>query len=127
VTLPGGTVQEKGYDGLLNLESLKVKAPNQQMPLVLQNTYGKVQELSQSVRTDAPATGSNTKTGSYTYDDETRLTQVETDTGGLFGSTTESYTLDGVSNRIAHSAVSGAWQYDANNRLTQRGSGNSAT
>jgi RHS repeat-associated protein len=32
-----------------------------------------------------------------------------------------------LGNRIAHSRVSGAWTYDANNRLTQRGSGAGAT
>ena len=41
-------------------------------------------------------------------------------------SDTESFTLDAVSNRIAHSKVSGEWIYDANDRLTQRGAGTNA-
>jgi RHS repeat-associated protein len=48
-------------------------------------------------------------------------------TGGLFGTDTENFTLDAVGNRLAHSKVSGAWVYDANNRLTQRGTGASAS
>lgn len=42
-------------------------------------------------------------------------------------SDTQTYTLDALGNRIAHSRVSGAWTYDANNRLTQRGNGAGAT
>ena len=125
VTLPGGGTQEKTYDGLLNLEEIKVKNPGQQVLLEVENTYGKVQELKQSIRSDT-AYGS-TKSSSHAYDDETRLTQVTTDTGGLFGTDTESFTLDAVGNRIAHSRISGAWTYDANNRLTQRGTGSNAT
>jgi RHS repeat-associated protein len=125
ITLPGGTVQEKGYDGLLNLTALKVKAPNQQNLLSLANTYGKALEATASTRAD---TGSGTmKTSSYTYDDEMRLTRVASDTGGMFSTDTETFTLDAVGNRIAHSSVSGAWTYDANNRLKQRGTGNGAT
>ncbi|MFN7882157.1 MAG: RHS repeat domain-containing protein, partial [bacterium] len=37
---------------------------------------------------------------------------------------TETYTLDALGNRIAHSQVSGAWEYDDNHRLTRKGSGN---
>jgi RHS repeat-associated protein len=127
ITLPGGSTQERTLDGLLNLEGLKVKTPGQQTVLSVANTYGKVQELKTSNRTDTAGNVSTTKNGSYTYDDETRLTQATTDTGGLFGTDTESFTLDAVGNRIAHSKVSGAWTYDANNRLIQRGTGANAT
>jgi RHS repeat-associated protein len=127
VTLPGGTVQDRTLDGLLNLESLKVNTPGAQTVLRIDNTYGKVQELKTNNRTDTAPTsassGSSTKNSAFTYDDETRLTQASTDTGGLFGTATENFTLDAVGNRIAHSPVSGAWTYDANNRLTQRGAG----
>jgi len=125
ITLPGGTVQEKGYDGLLNLESLKVKSPDQQTVLDLANTYGKVQELKNRSRTDTVNGG--TATGTYGYDGETRLTQAVTGTGAGTASETEDFTLDAVGNRIAHSRVQGAWDYDANNRLIQRGVGINAT
>ena len=130
VTLPGGTAQDRTLDGLLNLESLKVKTPGQQTVLSLANAYGKVQELKTSNRTDSAGSSgsaSTSKASQYSYDDETRLTQAKTDTGGLFGTDTENFTLDAVGNRIAHSKVTGAWLYDANNRLTQRGTGTNAT
>jgi RHS repeat-associated protein len=123
VTLPGGTAQERTLDGLLNLEGLKVKTPGQQTVLSLANTYGKVQELKTNARVDTAANISTSKTSTYTYDDEIRLTQVKTDAGGMFGSDTEAFTLDAVGNRVAHSKISGAWTYDGNNRLTQRGTG----
>ena len=127
ITLPGGTVQEKGYDGLLNLESLKVKSPDQQTVLDLANTYGKVQELKNRSRTDTVNGNGETATGTYGYDGETRLTQAVTGTGDGTISETEDFTLDALGNRIAHSRVQGAWDYDANNRLIQRGVGLNAT
>jgi RHS repeat-associated protein len=125
VTLPGGSVQDRSYDGLLSLESFKVRNPGQQLALTLQNTYGKVQELKTSERTDTAGTVSTTQNRSFGYDDETRLTQATT--GGLVGTDIETFTLDAVGNRVAHSRVAGAWTYDANNRLLQRGTGSNAT
>ena len=119
----GGTAQERTLDGLLYLGALKVKTPGQQTVLSVANTYGKVQELKTSNRSDTSGSASSVKNNQYAYDDETRLIQAKTDTGGLFGTDTENFTLDAVGNRIAHSKVSGAWAYDANNRLTKRGSG----
>lgn len=119
----GGTAQERTLDGLLYLEALKVKTPGQQTVLSVANTYGKVQELKTSNRSESAGGANSVKNSQYTYDDETRLTQAKTDTGGLLGTDTENFTLDAVGNRIAHSKVSGALTYDANNRLTKRGSG----
>ena len=127
VTLPGGSTQERTLDGLLNLEALKVKTPGQQTVLSVANTYGKVQELKQSNRTDTVATASSTKNTALQYDSEIRLTQGTADSGSGFGTETETFTLDALGNRIAHSKVSGAWTYDANNRLLQRGTGANAT
>ena len=127
VTLPGGTTQERTLDGLLQLEGLKVKTPGQQTVLSVANTFGKVQELKTSNRTDATDAASATKSSSFGYDDEIRLTQATVDSGGVFGTDTENFTLDAVGNRIAHSKVTGAWTYDTNNRLTQRGTGGNAT
>jgi RHS repeat-associated protein len=126
-TLPGGTTQETTLDGLLNLEALKVKAPSQQTVLQLVNTYGKVQELKTRTRTDSAGEASSSRSSSFGYDDEIRLTEVATDAGGLFGNDIEAFTLDALGNRIAHSKVAGAWAYDANNRLMQRGTGADAT
>ena len=121
VTLPGGSVQERSYDGVLNLESLKVRNPGQQVALSIENTYGKVQELKTTNRTDTANNIGSTENHSYQYDNETRLTQ------SVFGTDIENFTLDAVGNRIVHSRVSGPWTYDANNRLLQRGTGSNAT
>ncbi len=120
ITLPGGGTQEKAWDGLLNLESLKARTSGQQATLSLSNTYGSMQELKTVSRIDTAGGSSSTRNVTYTYDGEIRLTQARTDTGGM-GSDTETFTLDAVANRIAHSrAGSGAWTYDENNRLLQR-------
>lgn len=106
VTLPGGTVREEGYDGLLQLTSLKIKSPGQQTLTDLGNGYGKLGEL-QSRSLDGQAS-------SYDYDVENRLTQVQ--------GPNRSYTLDANGNRIADSAVSGEWTYNLGNQLLQKGS-----
>jgi RHS repeat-associated protein len=121
VILPGGSVQNKSYDGLLKLEELKVKNPGQQTLLDLANSYGKRQELTTRARADTVEGVTGTVSGSFSYDDELRLTQSITDTGNLLGSDTETFTLDAVGNRIEHSRVIGLWNYDANNRLTDKG------
>jgi RHS repeat-associated protein len=121
--LPGGTTQERSLDGLLHLNELRVNTSAQQGILDVTNTWDKVQELKSTIRTDATASSSSTINTAFTYDSENRLTQAVTDTGGLFGTDTETFTLDAVGNRIAYSRVEGAWTYDANNRLLQRGTG----
>lgn len=120
-TLPGGTVRLQNYDGLLNLKNLTVKSPGQQTLLSLANRFDKTEEITERVITDSNGVASSTVTNTYTYDDEKRLTKVVRDTGGMFGTSTETFGLDAASNRTSHSAVSGTWTYDANDRLTQRG------
>ncbi len=120
-TLPGGSTQNKTFDGLLKLDGYKAKTPDQQTLLDMSHQYGKVQELKVRSRTDTLGGSSNTLDYSYTYDAETRLTQTATGPGDGIISETEDFTLDAVGNRIAHSRTTGAWTYDANNRLNQRG------
>lgn len=128
ITLPGGTTQQTVFDGLLKQESLRVANPAQQPILSLDNYYGVLQELKSKTRTDAnEAGGSSTTTTSYAYDDEVRLTKGTTDKG-TGTPDVETFTLDVVANRTAHSKTQGTWTYDANNRLLQSGTGlNSAT
>jgi hypothetical protein len=52
-SLPGGVKQERKADGLLYLEGLEVKTPDQQTPLKLENTYGKERELKRRGRARA--------------------------------------------------------------------------
>jgi RHS repeat-associated protein len=122
ILLPGGTRQQKAYDGLLNLEGLHVKNANQQPLLELTNNYSKRLELTDRSRTDTVEGQNSTITHNFTYDGESRLVKAITDdTGALFGTDTETFTLDGVSNRTVHSKNVGDWSYDANNRLTEKG------
>ncbi|MDR7152748.1 RHS repeat-associated protein [Hydrogenophaga palleronii] len=123
VTLPGGGTQNKGYDGLLNLVSQTVRTAGQQSTLSLTNQYGRVQELQERSRTDTAGNVSSSVNEEFEYDAEIRLIKANKETGGLLGSSSEAFTLDAVANRTAHSPTTGAWQYDANNRLTKIGSG----
>ncbi|MCW8200575.1 hypothetical protein D8B23_19750, partial [Verminephrobacter aporrectodeae subsp. tuberculatae] len=122
-TLPGGGTQNKTFDGLLNLETFTVKTPGQKSTLDLSNTYGSLQELKSRSRIDTANNQGSTQSEQYSYDAEARLTKIRADTGGLFAINTKTFTLDAVANRIAQSNTSGTWQYDANNRLIQIGSG----
>jgi len=74
---------------------------------------------------------SRSLTRSYGCDDadgkQRRLTRSISDTGGLFGTDTETFSLDAVGNRTALGRVSGAWATDANQRFTRRGEGANAT
>jgi len=127
ITLPGGGTQDKTWDGLLNLESLKSKTPGQQTTLTLTNTYGKLQEIKSASRTDTASGLSRTQNASYGYDDELRLTQVNSDTGSLT-TDTETFALDLVANRTHHSRTgSTAWSYDENNRLVSRPGADAST
>ena len=126
VSFPGGNAESRSYDGLLNLTNLIAANPAQQPTLTLHNQFGKAGELSSSSRTDSTGTNSSSLSSTYGYDTQLQLTAAVTDSGGLFGSVTQGYTLDAASNRIAQSATAGAWSYDANNRLQQRGSGGAA-
>jgi len=125
ITLPGGSTVTKLYDGVLQPESVQVKTPGQQNTLSLKHTWGKAFELQFAQLSQTAGGSTSSRDSTYTYDDELRLTQAKTDTGGLFGTDTETFALDGVANRTAHSKVSGTWTYDANNRLLTRGSATS--
>jgi RHS repeat-associated protein len=121
VAQPGGTLKQSLYDGFLNPTAMTVTAKGSQKLLSLSNRFGANMELSASTRTDG---GGATRSSTYSYDAENRLTRVAIDSGG--STDVETFTLDAVTNRIADSRVSGAWRYDANNRLLQQGEGANA-
>lgn len=116
ITLPGGTSRSMSYDGFLALEGLSVKAPGQGEVLVVQNEFGKKGETASRTQTTNASGVSSTVSQTYKYDAATRLTEVG-------GDRSETFTLDALGNRVAHSQLAGEWRYDANNRLIQRGSG----
>ena len=115
-TLPGGGTQNRAFDGLLQLESLQVKGPGQQNTLELTQRFGPRQELTSRTRTDSQDGASSTRAEQYTHDALKRLTQV-------LGDASETFALDALDNRLAHSRTPGAWSFDRNNRLTRIGSG----
>lgn len=122
ITLPGGGTQQRGHDGLGNLTDLQVRTPGQQATLQLTQRFGLRQELDARERTDTLGTASSTRSESFLHDAALRLTTVQTDFTGM-SRTTESFTLDGVDNRVDHSRLPGPWTYDENHRLTQAGAG----
>lgn len=72
--LPGGGIQNRSFDGLLNLENLNTKTPSQQTTLNLDNRFGKLQELNNRSRTDAGNNLSTSKTEQFSFDADNRLT-----------------------------------------------------
>lgn len=118
VTLPGGGIVTKKYDGLLNLTSYELKTSSQAVTMSLGASYGKNQETKQVSFADAVF--GNYITDTFAYDDEMRLTRFVTE-GGTYGVRTKTYELDAVANRVAESGVNGPWVYDENNRLKKIG------
>ncbi|MEN5360693.1 RHS repeat-associated core domain-containing protein [Luteimonas sp. TWI382] len=111
VVLPGGTVQEIEYNGLLNPTRLRVRGPNQTTLFDQQSEYGALDEVlrrtTQNLRVD------------YRYDAATQLTRAQPSSGN-----TETFELDAAGNRLSDNAVPDTWQYDDANRLIQRGTFN---
>ena len=111
ITLPGGTIRNQSYDGLLRLKDLNVKDPGQSQVLSYQYNY----DLTSNITTKATEAG----TTSYGYDTLDHLTSAS-----YSGSTqtNETYTYDGIANRLTDSKTAAAtWVYDTNNQLTSAG------
>jgi RHS repeat-associated protein len=120
VSLPGGVKESRKLDGLLYLEELKVSGPGEQTLLNLSQNYGKEQELVRRSRAETANGTSNSKTETFAYDAELRLTEAQTE--GWLWNDKETFTLDGAGNRIQHNGKT--WRYDGNNQLIQIGEGN---
>ena len=112
---PGGATDQKGYDGMLTLESLKVKTPGQQELFSLSQTFGKAQEMLTRTTMNTVGGVSSGVALTYTQDAESRLTAITKD------EETETFGLDALGNRTSHSRWPGQWKYDAKSRLVQRG------
>ena len=126
ITLPGGTVRNYSYDGLLRLKELNIKDPGQSQ--VLNTQYG--YDTTSNIVSKASSTSSlqaSADTTHYSYDTLDHLT------GATYGSTSspqanESYSYDPLANRITGSNASTNsaqgptnYSYNANNQLTQAG------
>lgn len=105
-TMPGGSVVNYNRDGLLRIASLTAKNLGQVTVADLTNKYNRLTDVAERML--------DSKTATFQYDAERRIT-------GVTGATPEFHTYDKADNRITSSAATGTWVYDANNRLTQRG------
>ena len=132
ITLPGGTVRNYSYDGLLRLKELNIKDPGQSQ--VLNTQYG--YDTTSNIVSKASSTSSlqaSAATTHYSYDTLDHLTGATYSNSSQTGSTSspqanESYSYDPLANRITGSNASTGsaqgpsnYSYNANNQLTQAG------
>ena len=117
ITMPGGTVRNSQYDGLLRLKTLAVKDPTQSQVLNYQYSY----DTTSNIVAKATEQG----TTNYSYDTLDRLIAANySATTTQTGTTTtvapqanEAYSYDSVANRIADSRSTTTWTYNENNQL----------
>jgi RHS repeat-associated protein len=107
VSLPGGSVQKRSYDGFMQLTGIEVKDPGQNRKMHYQYQYDKVGNI----------TGKATEHGAYVYqyDDLYRLIEAQNP-----NSATETFTYDPVGNRLTTQASPTPWIYNANHALQSR-------
>ncbi|MDR1888231.1 MAG: RHS domain-containing protein [Zoogloeaceae bacterium] len=98
ITLPGGTTQNKGYDGLLNLA----------------NTYGKQQELTKRSRTEH-----NKSQNPWAYDENNRLRKIGAGSCGSANTICYDYDEAGNQTRKTEQNKTTNYRYDTNNRLIE--------
>jgi len=123
ITFPGGVIQNRRYDGLMKLKQLEVVNSRKEVLYNAENEYGKLQETITTSQTDFLSNSpSVTK---YTYDKETRLSQVVNNVGN--NSEVQVFSLDPLDNRLNYNQLPGKWIYDSNNRLISRGEGADGT
>ena len=117
ITLPGGTVRNLQYDGLLRLKTLAVKDPGQSQVMNYQYGY----DLTGNIVSKATEQG----TTNYSYDTLDHLTGATYTNQTGTPQANESYTYDPLANRVtgSNANVQGtSHSYNANNQLTAAGS-----
>ena len=117
ITLPGGTVRNLRYDGLLRLKELSVKDPGQSQVMNYQYGY----DLTGNIVSKATEQG----TTNYSYDTLDHLTGATYTNQTNSTQTNEAYTYDPLANRVtgSNANVQGtSHSYNANNQLTAAGS-----
>ena len=107
ITLPGGSATEFTYDPLMRVKSIAANDPGQN-PLM---TYGYTYSASGNI------TAKNTNVGDYAYQYDSLYRLTNATNPGIM----ETFTYDGVGNRLTAANVSGAWNYNDNNELTGYG------
>jgi len=113
ITLPGGTVRNLQYDGLLRLKTLAVKDPGQSQVMSYQYGY----DLTGNIVSKA----TEQSTTNYSYDTLDHLTGATYTNQTNSTQTNETYTYDPLANRTS-SASTASYTYNANNQLTAAGS-----
>lgn len=124
ISFPGGIYQQRQFDGIFNIEEVRVASNQQPQALHIAYSYNTRSEPITSERTDNIDGAIATKYKAFEFDAGDRLYKVTTNNGGMFASSVQLFKYDNMSNRIEDSSISGNWIYDANHRLTQKGSGN---
>ena len=107
ITLPGGAIRTMDYDDTLRLIERLYKDPAQNT----QRQAGYTYDNEDNIKTQTTEQG----TYSYQYDELYRLTGADNPEG----IEDESYTYDGVGNRLTTAEAGSNWQYNNNNQLSQ--------
>nr|WP_320192686.1 right-handed parallel beta-helix repeat-containing protein [uncultured Desulfobacter sp.] len=105
ITLPGGAEKTFEYDPLMRIKQITAIDPAENILADYSYSYDKVDNI----------TVKSTEHGNYTYgyDDLYRLTDVDNPT-----LTDETFTYDGVGNRLTSADTSTNWSHNENNELT---------
>lgn len=121
ITLPGGSVQLRQFDGLRRLEGLQVRTAGQAEVLSLKNTYDAMQQVVERSRVDTVDQFSSATQEKFKYDANGQLIETVGGADSGVSSQMRSLKLDRVGNRVLDSQKPGSWTYDANNRLIKVG------
>ena len=108
LTLPGSSTILNGYDRLMQIDTISVSDPGQNIILGYDYQYSPTG----NIVVKATQHGNN----SYEYDELNRL--IHSDNSIVAD---ENYTYDLASNRLTAEGVDGAWRYNINNQLVGYG------
>jgi RHS repeat-associated protein len=105
VILPGGSRREYSYDPLMRTQAITVKDPLQNAIMGYTYTYDKMDNIK----------GKATEHGPYAYDYD-ELYRLKTADNPTIPD--EAFTYDPVGNRVTFAGVTGSWNYNQNNELS---------
>jgi RHS repeat-associated protein len=106
VVLPGGSRREYSYDPLMRTQTITVKDPLQNAIMGYTYAYDKMDNIK----------GKATEHGPYAYDYD-ELYRLKTADNPTISD--EAFTYDAVGNRVTSAGVTGSWNYNANNELSE--------
>lgn len=106
VNYPGGSIQTKNYNNLMQLEGIEVKDPAQNIKMNYGYTYDEVGNIDSK----------STEHGNYKYNYDELYRLIE----AVNPSNTESFTYDKVGNRKTTQVSQAPWNYNGNHELESR-------